>query len=297
MPRSAQGSARRRVKTIALSTGVTLPYAEQGDPAGIPVVMLHGITDSWHSFEPVLPHLPESIHLFALSQRGHGDADRPPTGYRTRDFAADAAAFIEALGLAPAVMVGHSMGTTNAMRLAIDSPQRVRALVLIDAFATYRSAGMAEFVRSNIAGLTDPVPAGFARDFQQSTLARPVPPELLDLAVSESLKVPARVWRDAFAGLMEDDFVSEVQKVDVPTLFLWGDQDRMALRADQDRLLAAIAGSRLIVYEGGGHAPHWEEAARIAADVSEFVARLGGQTADHASAVPASNGAHRVNGL
>ena len=64
-------------KTIVLPTGVTLPYVEQGDPDGVPVILLHGVTDSWRSFEPVLPHLPPSIRAFALTQRGHGDADRP----------------------------------------------------------------------------------------------------------------------------------------------------------------------------------------------------------------------------
>ena len=65
------------VKSVKLSNGVTLPYVEQGDPSGVPVVLLHGITDSWRSFAPVLPSLPASIHAFALTQRGHGDADRP----------------------------------------------------------------------------------------------------------------------------------------------------------------------------------------------------------------------------
>jgi alpha-beta hydrolase superfamily lysophospholipase len=57
--------------------------------AGVPVILLHGITDSWRSFEPVLPHLPASIRAFALSQRGHGDSERPAAGYHPRDFAAD----------------------------------------------------------------------------------------------------------------------------------------------------------------------------------------------------------------
>ena len=72
----------RTTKSIALSTGVTLPYVEQGDPAGVPVLLLHGYTDSWRSFEDTLAHLPDSIHAIALTQRGHGDADRPATGYR-----------------------------------------------------------------------------------------------------------------------------------------------------------------------------------------------------------------------
>ena len=72
---------------------------------GMPVVMMHGITDSWRSFESVMAHLPASFHVFALSQRGHGESDRPGS-YRQRDFAGDAAAFIEALDLGPALVVG-----------------------------------------------------------------------------------------------------------------------------------------------------------------------------------------------
>src|SRR5918994_40377 len=82
-----------KITSVELPTGVTLPYVAQGDPAGVPVVLLHGGTDSWRSFQPVLPYLPSSIRAFALTQRGHGDARRPGSGYHPREFAADVAAF------------------------------------------------------------------------------------------------------------------------------------------------------------------------------------------------------------
>ena len=65
-----------RAKSVELPGRVRLAYVEQGDPSGVPVLLLHGITDSWRYFEPMLSHLPDSIHAFALSQKGHGDADR-----------------------------------------------------------------------------------------------------------------------------------------------------------------------------------------------------------------------------
>src|SRR5918997_3538222 len=89
----------RSTHTIQLATGVTLPYVEHGDPAGVPTVMLHGYSDSSRSFELLLPQLPESIHAFALTQRGHGDADKPASGYRPEDYAADVAAFLDAMGV------------------------------------------------------------------------------------------------------------------------------------------------------------------------------------------------------
>ena len=99
----------RIIHSVTLPNQVTLPYVEQGEPTGVPVLLLHGITDSWRSFEGVLPHLPTSLHAFALSQRGHGDATRPATGYYPQDFAADLAAFMDTLKLGPAVAVdGHA---------------------------------------------------------------------------------------------------------------------------------------------------------------------------------------------
>lgn len=259
-------------RTVELPGPLTLPYVEQGDPTGVPVVLLHGVTDSWRSFEPVLPHLPPSIRAFALTQRGHGDADRP-AGYRTRDFAADIAAFVDTLGLGRVVIVGHSMGATNGQRFAIDHPERTLALVLAASFPSYRdNPVVTELWESGMSTLTDPIDPAFVREFQESTLARPVSPALLDTVVAESLKVPARVWRAAFAGFLEDDCLDDLGKISAPTLLLWGTRDALCSRGDEDALLQAIPGSRLVAYEGAGHALHWEEPERFAADVAAFAA-------------------------
>jgi pimeloyl-ACP methyl ester carboxylesterase len=69
------------IKTIQLSSQVTLEYVEQGMASGTVLICLHGYTDSWKSFALVLPLLSENMHAFALSQRGHGNSDRPSEGY------------------------------------------------------------------------------------------------------------------------------------------------------------------------------------------------------------------------
>lgn len=72
-----------------------------------------------------------SVRAFAVTQRGHGDADRPEAGYRPEDFAADVAAFMDALALEAAVVVGHSGAGFSAQRFALDHPSRALGLVLI----------------------------------------------------------------------------------------------------------------------------------------------------------------------
>lgn len=262
----------QRVKSVKLATGVRLPYVEQGDAAGIPVLLVHGLADAWQSFALVLPHLPASVRAFALTLRGHGDASRPAQGYRSRDFAADLAAFMDALNLEAAVIAGGSSGGLVAQRFAIDHPERTLGLVLIGSPLTLRDKPPVRAVwDSTLSKLTDPVDPGFVREFQQSTLARPVPAAFLEACVQESLKVPARVWKATVAGLLEDDFSAELHKIKAPTLIVWGDQDAVLARSEQEALAAAISGARLIVYPGAGHMFYWEMPERFAADLVAFV--------------------------
>jgi pimeloyl-ACP methyl ester carboxylesterase len=139
----------------------------------------------------------------------------------------------------------------------------------------YQDPVVGEFYTSAIAPLTDPIAPAFARDWQLSTLAQPMAPDHLDTIVAETVKVPARVWQEAFDGfLTTPDFTSELSAIAVPVLIVWGNLDAYAHRAAQERLLEAIPGARLITYEGFGHALHWEDPGRFAKDLLAFVSPM-----------------------
>lgn len=259
-----------------LSTGVTLEYVEQGNLSGTPVIMLHGMTDSWRSFEPVLPYLQSSIRAFSLTQRGHGNSDKPDDAYRTQEFATDVAAFMDLVGIDQAVIVGSSMGSSVAQRFAIDYPERTKALVLSAAFFNYlENQDVVAFANEGIMPLTDPIDPDFAREFQVSTLNQPVSDAFLEMVVSESMKVPARVWKGVIVGLLKSGDSGSVDRISSPTLLIWGDHDVFAPRVDQDTLVKTIPNAELIVYEGHGHAVHWEDPERFAADVMRFIESAG----------------------
>ena len=99
------------------------------------MVLLHGYTDSRRSYDRILPLLPSSFHVFAVTQRGHGDSGKPDAGYTAVALRrATSRRFSTRCGIESAVIVGHSMGSTVAQRFAIDYPSRTRALVLEGAF-------------------------------------------------------------------------------------------------------------------------------------------------------------------
>jgi pimeloyl-ACP methyl ester carboxylesterase len=244
--------------------------AEQGPRGGPALLLLHGITDTWRSFEPVLPWLPPDWHVVSMTQRGHGGSSAAAS-YRTRDFAADAAALIAELDLAPALVVGHSMGAVNALRLAIDHPAAVRGVVAAGGFASFSDKpDLVDFIRSQMLTLGEQVPRALAESFQRDTVAGPVAPGLLETMIDECLRTPAATWRGAFAALLEDDFSSELQRVEVPVLLPWGDADAFAPQSDQVRLQRELSRATRAVYAGVGHALHWEQPRRFADDLKRF---------------------------
>jgi non-heme chloroperoxidase len=260
----------RTAQAVEIDGGLLIPYVEQGDPDGVPVVLLHGITDSHRSYEPVLEALPDSIRAVALTARGHGDAGKPESGYDAARMATDVVAAMDALGIERAIVVGHSMGSWTARRIAASHPDRVLGLVLAGAFATFHRpdvTGLLEEFRD----LGDPIDPAYARAWQDSTLARTAPERFMQMIVEETCKPPARVWEAALAGLI-DDHPEPPGTINAPTLLCWGERDDFVPRADQDDLLARIPGAELLVYEGGGHALHWERPARFAGDLVAFAA-------------------------
>jgi non-heme chloroperoxidase len=267
-----QPNGAELAKTPPLSTGVRLHYAERGDPRGEAIVFLHGYSDSWFSFSRVLPLLSPSYHAFALTQRGHGDSDKPECCYTPDDFAADVAAFMDVLGLEAATVVGASTAALFAQRMALRYPRRVSRLVMIGPQTPANEAvmGLVDEVRA----LEDPVPSEFVRGFQESTTYQLVPPEFFDTVVSESLKLPARVWRDYLEGAVlsiDHDYVLALREIDVPTLILWGEQDPLFPREEQKRLAEAITGATLRVYPETGHAVHWDRPEWVVRDLEEFM--------------------------
>jgi pimeloyl-ACP methyl ester carboxylesterase len=272
MRNAGHDTSQLRFATMRLTTDVTLHYAEQGDQAGEAIVFLHGYSDSWFSFSRVLPLLSHEYHAFAPDQRGHGDSDKPECCYTVDDFAADADAFMEVVGVEEATLVGHSTGALFAQRVAMSYPSRVSRLVLIGAQTPANEVILG--LREEVRALEDPISPEFVREFQESTIYRPVPEVFLDSVVSESLKLPARVWRDYMEGTVlsiDRDYVVQLGEINVPTLILWGEQDALFPREEQERLAAAIPGATLRVYPESGHVVHWEWPERFVCDLEEFM--------------------------
>lgn len=102
------------------------------DGAGKPLVLLHGLASTSHIFDMMLPHLISYCHPIALDQRGHGESDKPESGYDFDNFVNDLHAFINALGLERPVLLGHSWGGSVVLQYAATYPNVPRGIIMVD---------------------------------------------------------------------------------------------------------------------------------------------------------------------
>lgn len=271
---------------LALSTGVEMHYATK-DP-GSPIVtqasgerkaiiLLPGYSDSWRSFEEMLARMPIREYpfpVYALDLRGHGQSSRAPDQvYTHRSFADDIEAFMHALNIEKAVIVGHSMGGLIAHMFAVAHPDRVEALVLMATAATMAGHPIIDELKPVVQSIPKdaPAPVEFVVEFQASTSLDVVAPSVLYRYVAESLQLEGGVWQSALDGMEAEDHRSQLPTVTAPTLVLWGDQDSVFARKEQDELIGLLPNAQLIVYPGAGHALNAERPAETVADMRAFL--------------------------
>jgi pimeloyl-ACP methyl ester carboxylesterase len=270
MERSMTASAALVHHDVRLPSGRRHRYVRVGS-TGPRLVLLHGFTDSWRSFEPLFSALAQKFHLFAFDQRGHGDSDAADS-YAMADFAEDAIAFIESLGGAPVHLVGHSLGAIVAQRIAEKRPDLLASLILIGAAPTTGGHAGLMGMREDLAAFADSAPRDYVESFQASTAHQPLAPAQLAIFVDESMKLRLDTWRQTVEGLLSDTALST--PIAVPTLTIWGVRDGVFDAQMQAALARKIPGRVARHYEEIGHAPHWETPARVAKDIEDFILSL-----------------------
>jgi pimeloyl-ACP methyl ester carboxylesterase len=130
----AQDIAARVTDGFADSSGVRIHYVTLGNPKDPPVLMIHGFPDWWYSWRSLMADLSRDHFTIALDQRGYNLSDKPAgeQNYQLKYMVGDVAAVLHQLGLARATVVGHDWGGVVAWQVAIDRPELVERLVILN---------------------------------------------------------------------------------------------------------------------------------------------------------------------
>jgi pimeloyl-ACP methyl ester carboxylesterase len=219
--------------------------------------------------------------LISVELRGHGGSDKPGGAYRLSTLAADVRGLMDVLGIASAMVVGHSLGSLVAQHLAADTPERVDRLVLIGLMVE-PPVTRGDSLGAEIAGWTAPPSRDhpFLAAFQSNSGA--VDAGFVATAIEKSTRLPLHVWQAVLEEITDKGTVDVARRVQAPTLILWGNEDSFFGPEHQAALRAAIPTARFVTFPGVGHNPHWERPQRVARLIAEFANNPGmlGVTSD-----------------
>src|SRR5512133_1632691 len=259
-----------------------------GDP-GLPVILLiHGITCSSATWDPVMAALAERAHVIAPDLLGHGESDKPRTGYSLGAFASGLRDLLECLGVERVTVVGHSLGGGVAMQFAYQYFEYCERLALVSSGGLGREVSLA-LRAATLPGAELVLPVitnGRVRDAGVAAARllrwlpmRPGP------SMAEGIRGYATLAdspaREAFVHTLRSVVEPSGQRVAAadrfylaegrPTLIVWGKRDTMIPVAHAHAAHAAIPGSRLEVFERARHFPQSDEPDRFARVVLDFL--------------------------
>lgn len=251
-------------------------YLDVGE--GPAVVMIHGFASSLETWAPVIPTLTKSGHrVLALDLKGFGWTDRPDGDYSPHAQAQLVSALMKERGIDQAVVVAHSWGSSVALDLALTEPEKVTRLALYDAWV-YEEQLPSFFHLSRASGVGEILFALFYDQRPDERLAQAfydpaiVPQALVD-DVERALERPgtraaalAAARGQRFANIQDD-----YKRVTVPTLLLWGREDRVTTLAIGERLVRELPNARLVTYPRCGHFPMLEAGTASTEELDRFI--------------------------
>ena len=269
---SASVQSRQPTAKDATVFGYKVHYLEAGH--GAPVILLHGTGGEGARWMPQILGLSSEFRIIAPDQIGFGESDKPLTLYHSGVFAGFLVGFMKAIGVPRATLMGQSMGATVALSMTADNPELVDRLVLVNGggFHSGLPAPPADYYARQIAnaGTLEESREYLEKLFYDHTI-------ITDDVVEKNLRLRLRsaytnesmqVATDRGLGGVSEE---KVRAIKVPTLLVWGANDKLSPTTNADKLNAAIKGSRKVIIDKAGHFPFLEHPEEFNQAVIEFL--------------------------
>ncbi len=272
---------------VALAPGTVVHLRDEGVRDGVAVVLLHGSNASVHTWEPWVARLKSRYRVISFDFPGHGlSGPVPSRDYSTAAYVGVTQAVVDHLGLKRFILAGNSMGGGVAWHYAALHPERVAALVLVDAagqpdpgssspplgFRIARTPGLRDIAASITPRwlISQSIPAAFTDKSR-------VTPAMID-RYWELLRYPGNraATLDRFAGYHSVDDGALLARITAPTLILWGRDDQLIPAASAAWFAQGLPNARVVILDHVGHVPMEEAPDRALAPVTALLEGIAG---------------------
>jgi 4a-hydroxytetrahydrobiopterin dehydratase len=227
--------------------GAEVRFVDRGS-GGLPLVFVHGWQADHTVWNDVIAALAPGMRTIAVDLRGSGESGDAPGPYNLDRYAADVRELLDGLAVRPAVVVGHSMGAKVALRLALDAPEAVAAVILIAPVAT----GAAGFTQKGVdflrATAGDPVAT---RKWLSRAFAGEPPPGLLDRVCAIAAKTSRQAALESFESWSGVDLADASRTIAVPAIVMAPQHDDPEMQ--HSKVATLLRNARYVVLPDCGH--------------------------------------------
>lgn len=278
---------------VAIGDGVKVHLRDEGPRDAPAIVLLHGSNADLHTWEPWVAALKTRYRVIRFDQIGHGlTGPDPKEDYSTANFVGDIGEVADKLGLKTFILGGNSMGGKHALAYAIQHPERLTGLVLVDGSGgpmlkiarlekdEKKDSGNIGFTIARMPGVNriaeQITPRSLiAQSLEQSVSVKSVASEAAIDRYWELLRYPGnrRATLARFSMPYDPLAEADIAKVQTPTLILWGEEDHIIPVEAGQWLAKTLPANTLRIYPGIGHLPHEEAPAKTLADLEAWLAQ------------------------
>ena len=241
---------------------------------GQPVILLHGWLESWDHWLGTMESLARSHRTYALDFWGFGESGKHGVGFTVQDYIEMVEQFMERLGIWRAAVLGHSMGGTVSLGLALEDPERVQKVAVVgspivgDGLALFLRLAARRFLASIVYSIPGALPLGvklfsplLARDWKTWY-------EMFERDLS---RTTLESFHLSIASLRETDLRPQLKEIEIPMLGIYGQRDRIVNPDQGDVLVRVTSCAEVRRFEHSGHFPMLDEPERFYQTLSEFL--------------------------
>ena len=248
-------------------------FVEKGK--GPALIFLHGLGGDWTRWKAVIDPLSRNYRVIALDLLGFGRSDKPEIEYTERVLAGSLEKFMKDRGIGRATIVGNSMGAGVAYGFAVDHPERIERLIIVNGGPT-RCTELRKnddpFILKQTRVIDRESTRKYFEDlvFDKASITESVLDDLYRSRM-KSTRATSSIVRSFVNGhgcLTTD----EIRKIRVPTLFIWGKHDQLSSLDRAKKLHEEIPGSKLELIDDAAHLPHMEQPRKFVDALSTFLA-------------------------
>jgi len=253
--------------------GVELYYETHGD--GPPVLLIHGLGSSTRDWEPQVAALATRFRVITFDVRGHGRSEKPRQRYSVKLFADDTAALIRALDVGPVHVIGISMGGMIAFQLAVDAPELVRSLVIVNSGPAMPIKTLSQrlMIWTRIAIVRVQGMRKMGEVLAQRLLPKPEHATIRAQFIARWAENDPVAYLSALKGLVNWSVMDALPRIERPVLVLTGDLDYTPV-AFKQAYTAMMKHAELVVIDDARHFAPIERPEPFNAALLAFLARV-----------------------